>query len=116
MRPSTTLLLPLVVLLAAACGANRNRLTIENRADIAARLVTVGVCGQEYRMEDIAPGGRASTSFTVDRDSSFAIRADLADGTSITNEFGYVTGGAGAYGNRVEFEIARDRSIRGVQR
>ena len=115
MKRSALLALAVLAPALAACNANRNRLTVHNRASLAATSVTVRVCGQELVFGSLGPGQSAHRPFRVTTDSSFQVRAAFADGTLATNEFGYVTGGAGAYGNRIDLEIAPDHSIRGVQ-
>ena len=77
--------------------------------------VTVTVCGQDLLFVDLDPGEKQSQKFTVTSDSGFIVSATMNDGTVLTHGFGYVTGGAGAYGNYAEIEISPDKLITGNQ-
>ena len=104
-----------MALIVASCGKVQNSLTALNNSGLKADRVTVAVCGQDILFENLESGKKQSRSFSVTGDSGFMVTASLSDGTVATNSFGYVTGGAGAYGNHVEIEIAPDKSIKGKQ-
>jgi len=115
MRQLTSLALLAIVLVATSCGKVRNRVTVVNNSGLKAERVTVTVCGQDVVFENLHAGKMESQSFLVKGDSGFVVSASLSDGTVATHSFGYVTGGAGAYGNHAEIEIAFDKSIKGKQ-
>jgi hypothetical protein len=104
-----------LALLMTSCGKIQNSVTVINNSGVKADRVTVTVCGQDVVFENLGAGKKASQSFSVTGDSGFLVSASLSDGTVATNSFGYVTGGAGSYGNHAEIEIAPDRSIKGKQ-
>ena len=100
----------------AACGRKQNILVVTNNSGVTAQQVTVKVCGKDYIFTGLTNGGSKTQSFSVDSDSGFLVSASLADGTTLTNGFGYVTGGAGAHGNSAEIEITQRRQIVGKQK
>lgn len=104
-----------MALVASSCGRVQNRVTVLNNSGLKADRVTVAVCGQDVVFENLEAGKKQSRRFSVTGDSGFLVTASLSDGTVATNSFGYVTGGAGAYGNYAEIEIAPDKSIKGKQ-
>ncbi len=107
----------LAVLLLASCGRVENTLTVKNTSGVTAAQVTVKVCTRSYGFTNLNDGESKTGTFTVDGDSGFSVSASLSDGTTLlTNSFGYVTGGAGAYGNHAEIEITKDRKITGKQK
>ena len=81
-----------------------------------AQKVVVTVCGKNHSFADLPDGAARSAPFSVKSDSGFQVDAMLTDGASISTNFGYVTGSAGAYGNHVEIEITKDRQITITQR
>lgn len=99
----------------ASCAKVSNEMVITNNSGIAAQEVVVIVCGDIHRFADIPDAGSKSARFTVKHDSGFDVVVRLVDGTSMTTNFGYVTGGGGAYGNHAEIEITNDRQIVGKQ-
>ena len=115
MKQITTLAILAMALIVTSCGKVQNSVTVVNNSGLNADRVTVTVCGQDVVFEHLDAGKKQSRSFSVTGDSGFFVSASLADGTVVTNGFGYVTGGAGAYGNHAEIEIASDKSIEGKQ-
>jgi len=104
-----------IAVVVTSCGKVQNTVTVVNNSGLKADRVTVTVCGQDVVIENLEPGKKQSRKFSVTGDSGFFVSASLSDGTVATNSFGYVTGGAGAYGNHAEVEIAPDKSIKGKQ-
>ena len=104
-----------IAMVATSCGKVQNSVTVINNSGLNADRVTVTVCGQNVVFENLAAGKKQSRSFSVNGDSGFIVSATLTDGTVLTNGFGYVTGGAGAYGNHAEIEIEPDKTITGKQ-
>lgn len=104
-----------MALVTASCGKVQNKVTVVNNSALRADRVTFTVCGKDVVFENLDAGKKQSRSFSVTGDSGFSVSASLSDGTVATNSFGYVTGGAGAYGNHAEIEIAPDKSIKGKQ-
>lgn len=115
MRLITSAAIVAMALVAASCGKVQNRVTVVNNSGLRADRVTVTVCGQDVVFENLDADKKQSRTFSVTGDSGFSVSASLSDGTVSTNAFGYVTGGAGAYGNHAEIEIAPDKSIKGRQ-
>lgn len=110
MKKKTLVVLGAIAILTLAAGTwawywSRNVLVLENATDKTARVVTVTVCRMSYRVEDLAPGRTTRIHFEVTGDSGFQVDATLEDGTEISGNFGYVTGGAGAYHNRARVRI-----------
>ena len=115
MRLITSVAILAMALVATSCGKVHNKVTVVNNSGLKADRVNVTVCGQDVVFENLDPGKKQSQSFSVTGDSGFRVSASLSDGTVATNSFGYVTGGAGAYGNHAEIEILSDKSITGQQ-
>ena len=117
MKRTTRLLAMVIACVAlASCAKVENRMTVTNKSGDTVRKATVTVCGVAYDFTDIPDGDAKTQKFSVKHDSSFQVDALLADGTTLTTNFGYVTGGAGAYGNHADIEIAGDRRIVGKQK
>lgn len=93
-----------------------NVIVVTNNSGITAEVVVVTVCGESYRFTDINDTESRSARFTVKHDSGIQVDVRLVDGTSWATNFGYVTGGGGAYGNHAEIEITKDRQIVGKQK
>lgn len=93
---------------------SRNLIEIENESGKMAKVVTVTVCGKTYRAEGLPSGDTRRMSFDVTGDSGFQIHVSFDDGSEVAENFGYVTGGAGAYSNRAKIKIRSD-SIDGTQ-
>jgi hypothetical protein len=115
MKLLKTLAVIVIALSIASCGKVDNRITVVNHSGFTADRVTVDVSGQKIVFENIDDNKEESQSFSVTGDSGFNVSVRLSDGTVLTNGFGYVTGGAGAYGNHAEIEIMPDKSIKGKQ-
>ncbi|MBM3325148.1 MAG: hypothetical protein FJY66_05725 [Calditrichaeota bacterium] len=104
-----------LALLVTSCAKVQNSVTVVNNSGVKADRVIVTVCGQDVIFENLETGKQQSRSFSVTGDSGFLVSASLSDGTVASNSFGYVTGGAGSYGNHAEIEIAPDKSLKGKQ-
>ncbi|MCP4450635.1 MAG: hypothetical protein GY809_04185 [Planctomycetes bacterium] len=76
---------------------------------------TLSVCKKDYTVADISDGETEKLHFTVTGDSTFEMRAKLQDGTVLSTHFGFVTGGASAYHNRITITV-RSNLIEGTQR
>ena len=100
----------------ASCAKMANVIVVTNNSGITAEVVVVTVCGESYRFTDINDTESRSARFTVKHDSGIQVDVRLVDGTSWATNFGYVTGGGGAYGNHAEIEITKDRQIVGKQK
>ncbi len=86
--------------------AIQNRLTVENRSGQPISLLMIGVYGSSscFMFENVPDGGKASASFSIDRDGGFYVHGFLADGTNITGGYyGYVTNGM--YGEHAQFVV-----------
>jgi len=86
--------------------AIQNRLTVENRSGQRISLLMIGIYGSSSScmFENLPDGGKASASFSIDRDGGFYVHGFLADGTSILGGyFGYVTNGM--YGEHAHFVV-----------
>lgn len=116
MKVIITLSIVATVLIAASCSKTQNSMTVVNNSGLKATSVTITVCGQDLVFENLNTGDKQSRNFSITGDSGFIVSATLTDGTVVTNGFGYVTGGAGAYGNHAEIEISPDKSIKGKQK
>jgi len=106
----------LTCLVLASCGKVQNTLVVANNSGVTANQVNVTVCGKAYVFKDIKNGDSATQTFSINGDSGFTVVASLSDATTVTGSFGYVTGGAGAYGNRTEIQITKSRLIVGKQK
>ena len=110
---------PLLILLAIAGFAGFiwtvNVVQVRNSSGMTIEEFTMTVCKKDYTLAHILDGEIGKLHFTVTGDSSFQMRAKLQDGTVLSNSFGYVTGGAGAYHNRVTITV-RSNLIEGTQR
>ena len=115
MRLINTVAMLVLALTLTSCGKIQNSVTVVNNSGVKVDRITVTVCGQDVVFDNLGAGKKASQSFSVTGDSGFIVSASLSDGTVSTNSFGYVTGGAGAYGNHAEIEILPDKSIKGKQ-
>jgi hypothetical protein len=117
-RKLLTTLSPLLILLAIAGFAffiwTFNVVLVRNSSGMTLDEFTLTVCKKDYTLANILDGETGKLHFTVTGDSSFQMRAKLQDGTVLSNSFGYVTGGAGAYHNRVTITI-RSNLIEGTQ-
>ncbi len=118
-RKLLTALSPLLILLVIAGFAflvwTFNVVLIRNSSGMTIDEFTLTVCNRDYTLANILDGEIQKLHFTITGDSSFEMRATLQDGTVLSNNFGYVTGGAGAYHNRVTLTV-RSNLIEGTQR
>jgi hypothetical protein len=96
--------------LAAAIGTGvafrehtRNVLTVVNRSGRTIRSLQVSLPWETLRFGPIAPGETVSRSFRIVSDASFVIEGELADGTGLRAEEGYVTNSQ--YGEGVRIEV-----------
>ena len=86
--------------------AIQNRLTVENHSGQPVSLLMIGIYGSSssFMFENVPDGGKASASFSIDRDGGFYVHGFLADGTNIAGGYyGYVTNGM--YGEHARFVI-----------
>ena len=117
-RKLLTALSPLLIFLALAGFAlfmwTANVVLVRNSSGMTIKEFTLTVCAKDYALADIADGETGKLNFAVTGDSNFQMRVTLQDGTILTNSFGYVTGGAGAYRNRVTITV-RPNLIEGTQ-
>ena len=118
MRKDTTTITVLAGTLLLTAGWlwiwSRNVLEIENDSGKMAKVITVSVCGKIYRLEELPSGDSRRMSFDVTGDSDFQVDVSFTDGSEVEDNFGYVTGGAGAYHNRAKVTI-RSHGIDGTQ-
>lgn len=108
------LLLPLAVAGVTFFLWARNVLEIRNSSGMTVDTLTLTVCARHYSLSHIPDGETGKMTFYVTGDSNFEIRAVLQDGTVLSNSFGYVTGGAGAFHNRPTITV-RSNLIEGTQ-
>jgi hypothetical protein len=119
MKKPITILLCIIVVLLLLTGSwawqwSRNVLVIQNESGKTVDVVTVTVCGKSYRVENLPIDGTSQLVFDVMYDSGFQVDVTFDDGSELTGNVGYVTGGAGAYNNRAKV-IIREQSIEGTQ-
>jgi hypothetical protein len=96
--------------LVAAIGAGvafrertRNELTVVNRSGRTITSLQVSLPWETLRFGPIAPGETVSRSFRIESDAHFAFAGELADGTRLRAEEGYITNGQ--YGEGVRIEV-----------
>jgi hypothetical protein len=83
-------------LVGAACWGlwpQPNRLVVTNESGQAIALLAITVGGEAIRFENVPAGDQASARFRIVGDDHFAVRGQMADGTTITDDCGYVTNG-----------------------
>ena len=92
----------------------RNRLVVENRSgetivrlEISMRSVPVAT------FRNLPDGKEGSASFRVVGDNSFELSGELADGTRLGGNFGYLT--TGSYGAYPRFIIRKNGQIDFIQ-
>jgi hypothetical protein len=88
---------------------SRNIVTIENASGKMVKTVALSICGRSYSVENLAPGATKGLSFTVDRDSGVEFKVSFMDGSEISGNGGYITGGAGVYRNRILIRVEAKR-------
>ena len=117
-RKLLTALSPLLIFLALAGFAlfmwTANVVLVRNSSGMTLENFTLTVCEKDYTLANILDGETGKLNFAVTGDSNFQMRVTLQDGTILTSSFGYVTGGAGAYRNRVTITV-RPNLIEGTQ-
>ena len=91
------------------------RLTVVNQTGLLAETIHVEVCGRDIKLENVPPCESRTRLFRITRDSGFNVTVQLADGTHLTETFGYVTTGPMAYGNNIHIEITPEKTIQGTQ-
>ena len=84
---------------------SRNLITIDNASGKMAASVIIEVCGQNYMVKNLPAGENYSLSFDVKDDSGLQVDVLFADNSKLSGNFGYVTGGLGAYNNKVIIRI-----------
>ena len=117
MRKRAVIGILFAALVFAAGGAwhwSRNIMEIENASGKRAQMITVTVCRRQYRLENLPSGRSKRVAFEIAGDSGFQVDVTFDDGSTMSETFGYVTGGAGAYNNRAKITIPPDR-IEGIQ-
>jgi hypothetical protein len=108
-------LLAAVCVTFVSCGKGQNTLVVINHSGMTADQIAVTVCEKDHLISNLKNGDSATREFSIRGDSGVAVSVLLSDGSTMTNGFGYVTGGAGANGNRIEIEITEDGRIVGKQ-
>jgi hypothetical protein len=81
----------------------RNELTVVNRSGRTIVSLQVSLPWETLRFEPIAAGASVSRSFRIVSDASFLIEGELADGTRLRADEGYVTNSQ--YGEGVRIEV-----------
>src|SRR5205085_11671034 len=85
-----------VVFLGGACWllwTRSNHLVVINQSNQAISFLTVKVGGETTQFHNLAAGMRVSAPFRIVGDDHYELRVQLADGTSIATDYGYVTNG-----------------------
>ena len=118
-KKKTTIITSIILALFLLAGAlilqwSRNLIAVENASGKNIEVLTVTVCRQRYGIKDLAPGASRKPAFEVSGDSGLQVDVSFCDGADISDNFGYVTGGAGAYHNRAKITI-RSNEINGKQ-
>ena len=91
-----------------------NVLKVENVSGKLAQKITIQISGNNYYLDELPPGESKRINFKVTGDSGFNVNVSFDDGSQVSGEFGYVTGGTKAYNNKVKVKIFSDR-IEGTQ-
>lgn len=109
---------PLLALLAIAGFAGflwaLNVVQVRNSSGLMIEEFTMTVCNRTHRLTNLSDGETGKIHFAVTGDSNFQMKAKLQNGTVLSNNFGYVTGGTGAYRNRITVTV-RSNLIEGMQ-
>lgn len=93
----------------------RNALTVTNLSGLTITSLAMSLPWETLRFGPIAPGETVSRSFRIVSDASFVIEGELADGTRLRADEGYVTNSQ--YGEAVRIEVAPGGAIQlGQQR
>lgn len=103
--------------LVAAVGAaaafretTRNELTVVHRSGRTITSLQVALPWETLRFGPIAAGQTVSRSFRIASDAHFAIAGELADGTRLRADEGYVTNSQ--YGEGVRIEVGPGGTLR----
>ena len=91
----------------------QNRMTVMNNTGTKVQKVVITVCDRTYEFADIPDGKSQTRNFSIAHDGHFHVVALLPDGTTLTDDFGYVTGGM--YSEVANIEITKGRQIIGKQ-
>ena len=91
-----------------------NVVQVRNSSGLMIEEFTMTVCNKTHRLTNLSNGETGKIHFAVTGDSSFQMKAKLQNGIVLSNNFGYVTGGAGAYHNRLTITV-RSNLIEGMQ-
>lgn len=87
----------------------RNALTVTNLSGLTITSLAMSLPWETLRFGPIAPGETVSRSFRIVSDASFVIEGELADGTRLRADEGYVTNSQ--YGEAVRIEVAPGGAI-----
>jgi hypothetical protein len=88
--------LTVVVFLGGACWVlwpRPNYLVVINQSNQAISVLTVKVGGETTQFDNLPAGMRVSAPFRIIGDDHYELRGQLADGTVIATDCGYVTNG-----------------------
>lgn len=88
-----------------------NTISIYNKSSKVITAIRVTVSEEHYKLNNISAGGEGQINFDIHTDSDFSVEVDFDNQTTLKHSFGYVTGGAGAYHNRVKIEIYDDKIV-----
>jgi hypothetical protein len=83
------------------------RLVIENRSLEQITTLKVKVCNQEFKLGSLAPGQKKEVKITEYSDSDWQISGKWPDGTTISEQQGYITHGM-RFDDRAVFEQDRE--------
>jgi len=100
----------------------QNWLEVKNESGKAIRILTIEVTHEVIRFGDISDGSTVFGRFQIGSDDHFAVRGELADGTRISANCGYVTNGMSGEqatfvirpGGKVEFSQSNSLQYSGV--
>jgi hypothetical protein len=91
---------PLIALsvLLAGCGFNQGVVTVKNSASQVVTSVDIALSRDaagadlmaHFVVNDVRPGTRLERTYTIDSEYYMTATATLADGTTLTNPYGYV--------------------------
>src|SRR5262245_42267741 len=71
----------------------QNRLTVESRSGQRLAVLEVTITRETAVFRDVPVGAEVTATFRIGSDDHFVVNGQLADGTAMTGEFGYVTNG-----------------------
>ncbi|MBN1493421.1 MAG: hypothetical protein JW938_04675 [Candidatus Omnitrophica bacterium] len=67
--------------------------TIKNVSSKNIQKVTIEVCKQNYKLEDISRGASKEVNYEVKADSHYTVKVIFDDSSVLSDEIGYVTSG-----------------------